>query len=74
MMKQLCDRQMQVLGSPLKTLMCFFIKEEHAMLLTQFVSPHIVMVLISSLCIFVFVISSFAVALNFKMWTLKNLL
>ncbi len=65
-MKQLCECRMQVLGSPLNTLMCFLSKKSMPCLHKQFVNPHLLMVLISSLGIFVFVIFSSAVILNFK--------
>jgi len=73
-MKQLCERRMQVLGSPLNSLMCFLSKKSMPCLHKWFVNPHLLMVLISSLGIFVFVIFSSAVILNFKMWSLKKIL
>ncbi len=73
-MKQLCERRVQVLGSSLKSLMSFLSKKSMPCLHKRFVNPHLLMVLISSLGIFVFVIFSSAVILNFKMWSLKILL
>jgi hypothetical protein len=49
------------------------IKEEHAMLSQAFVNPLFLMVLMSDLGIFVFTIFSFAIALNFEIWSLNNL-
>jgi hypothetical protein len=58
---------MQVLGSPLKSLMCFLSKKSMLCFHKRLVSPHFLMVLISGLGIFIFVIFAFAVALNFEM-------
>ncbi len=74
MTKQLRECWMWVLGSPLKTLM-FFFKLRKSMLCfhKRIINPHLLMVLILGLVIFIFTISSSVVVLNFKMWSFKNL-
>lgn len=72
--KQLCERRMQVLGSPLKSLMCFLLRKSMPCFHKWFVNPHLLMVLILGLGIFLLTIFSFVAVLNFKMWGLKNLL
>jgi len=72
-MKQLRECPMQVLGNPLKSLIFFLSKKSMLCFHKLFINPHLVMVLILGLGIFVFTISSFTAILNLKMWSFENL-
>jgi len=59
------------LGKSIKKSNVFLLRKRMLCFHKWFINPHLLMVLISSLGIFVFTIFSFMAILNFKMWSLK---